>query len=119
MHFLLTRCSLSFAILPYVRLLAEQRPLPHFLLTGINATDRTRFKKAITELGGVVLEDISQDQDVWKTKCTHLITNGNKPPRTAKLVLAMGNGSMIVNKGFIAASIEQGVWVDEGPFLVN
>ncbi|KAF9575401.1 DNA topoisomerase 2-binding protein 1 [Mortierella alpina] len=97
----------------------EQRPQPHFLLTGINATDRARFKKAITELGGVVLEDISQDQDVWKTKCTHLITNGNKPPRTAKLVLAMGNGSMIVNKGFIAASIEQGVWVDEGPFLVN
>ncbi|KAG0203233.1 DNA topoisomerase 2-binding protein 1 [Mortierella sp. GBA30] len=97
----------------------EHRVQPKFLLTGINAMDRARFKRSIQELGGVVLEEVSDDHDYWKQNCTHLITNGNKPPRTAKLVLAMGIHAKIVHKAFIAASVEKGEWVDEAQFLVK
>ncbi|KAF9913208.1 DNA topoisomerase 2-binding protein 1 [Lobosporangium transversale] len=99
----------------------QRLPVPrfYFMLTGISLVDRGQFKKTIQELGGVVLEDISQDHDEWKRKCTHLVTNGNNPPRTAKLVMAKVCGAIIVNKGFLVASREHGAFVDDTPFRVK
>ncbi|KAI7819092.1 hypothetical protein BC939DRAFT_506054 [Gamsiella multidivaricata] len=98
---------------------SQRCPRYYFLLTGISVADRTQFKKSIQNLGGVVLEDINDDHDDWQQKCTHLITNGNNPPRTAKLVIARACKAIIVNKGFILASSEKGTFVDETPFRVN
>ncbi|KAI8600792.1 hypothetical protein EDD21DRAFT_404958 [Dissophora ornata] len=86
----------------------------NFLLTGISIADRALFKKTIAQLGGTVLEDKSDDQEEWQQRCTHLITNGNNPPRTAKLVVAKACKAVIVNKGFMFASAEQGAFVDDG-----
>ncbi|KAG0306303.1 hypothetical protein BGZ99_001801, partial [Dissophora globulifera] len=90
-----------------------------FLMTGISIADRTLFRKTIMELGGEVLEDVNDDHDQWQQRCTHLITNGNNPPRTAKLVIAKACKAIIVNKGFMIASAEQRAFVDEGPYRVN
>ncbi|KAF9994726.1 DNA topoisomerase 2-binding protein 1 [Entomortierella chlamydospora] len=98
---------------------SQRCPRYYFLLTGITLIDRGLFKKTIQQLGGIVLEDVNDNQDEWKEKCTHLITNGNNPPRTAKLVIAKACQAMIVNKGFIIASGEKGCFVDETPFRVN
>ncbi|KAF9386129.1 DNA topoisomerase 2-binding protein 1 [Mortierella sp. AD011] len=98
---------------------SQRCPRYYFLLTGITLIDRGSFKKTIQQLGGIVLEDVNDNQDEWKEKCTHLITNGNNPPRTAKLVIAKACQAMIVNKGFIIASGEKGCFVDETPFRVN
>ncbi|KAF8966200.1 DNA topoisomerase 2-binding protein 1 [Entomortierella lignicola] len=98
---------------------SQRNPRYFFLLTGITLVDRGSFKKTIQQLGGVVLEDINDDHDEWKEKCTHLITNGNNPPRTAKLVIARACQAMIVNKGFIIESAEKGEFVDETPYRVN
>ncbi|KAG0236365.1 DNA topoisomerase 2-binding protein 1, partial [Actinomortierella wolfii] len=46
-----------------------------FLLTGIRFDERDEYKKKIRELGGTVLEDETQDQEVWRRECTHLLTN--------------------------------------------
>ncbi|KAF8927114.1 DNA topoisomerase 2-binding protein 1 [Dissophora ornata] len=91
----------------------------NFLLTGISIADRALFKKTIAQLGGTVLEDKSDDQEEWQQRCTHLITNGNNPPRTAKLVVAKACKAVIVNKGFMFASAEQGAFVDDGPYRVH
>ncbi|KAI1320973.1 DNA topoisomerase 2-binding protein 1 [Mortierella claussenii] len=91
----------------------------YFMLTGISLVDRGQYKKTIQELGGVVLEDVNEDHAEWKDKCTHLVTNGNNPPRTAKLVIAKACNAIIVNKGFLVASREHGAFVDETPFRVN
>ncbi|KAF9188123.1 DNA topoisomerase 2-binding protein 1 [Haplosporangium sp. Z 767] len=90
----------------------------YFLLTGIMAQDRSRFRKAILSLGGVILEDVTQDQKEWSIKCTHLVTNGNNPPRTAKIVAARSGSAFIVNKSYMYATIEAGHFVDEEQYLV-
>ncbi|KAG0001863.1 DNA topoisomerase 2-binding protein 1 [Modicella reniformis] len=90
-----------------------------FLLTGLTVPERKTIKKAIIDLGGVVLEDINDDHDDWQKKCTHLITSGNNPPRTAKLVIAKSCKAIVVNKHFMLASAAKGVFVDETPFRVN
>ncbi|KAF9089646.1 DNA topoisomerase 2-binding protein 1, partial [Mortierella sp. AM989] len=95
---------------------SQRCPRFYFLLTGITVVDRRSFQKTIQQLGGVVLEEKNDDHDEWKEKCTHLVTNGNNPPRTAKLVIAKACQAMIVNKGFIIASGENGSFVDETPY---
>ncbi|KAF9349150.1 hypothetical protein BGX26_012521 [Mortierella sp. AD094] len=116
----LTASSSDSRLEALARDLESQRcPRYYFLLTGITNVDRGLFKKTIQQLGGVVLEDVNDNQDEWKEKCTHLITNGNNPPRTAKLVIAKACKAIVVNKGFIIASGEEGYFVDETPFRVN
>ncbi|KAF9581701.1 DNA topoisomerase 2-binding protein 1 [Lunasporangiospora selenospora] len=90
-----------------------------FLLSGISLGDRSRFGTIIRKLGGVVLEEETHDQDVWKEKVTHLVTAGNNPPKTIKLVIAKATRAHIVNKGFVTACEEQSEFVDEEPFRVN
>ncbi|KAI8355286.1 hypothetical protein B0O80DRAFT_40320 [Mortierella sp. GBAus27b] len=96
-----------------------QRPCKYFLLSGLTLLDRKSIKKTVRDLGGVVLEDISEDHDDWKKKCTHLITNGNNPPRTAKFVIAKSCKAFIVSKAFMFASAAEGAYVDETPYRVQ
>jgi hypothetical protein len=65
-----------------------------------------------------VLEDVNENHDEWRAKCTHLITNGKNPPRTAKLLIAKEVTAWIVNKSFLIESGEQGHFVEEGPHVV-
>ncbi|KAF9431650.1 DNA topoisomerase 2-binding protein 1 [Entomortierella beljakovae] len=98
---------------------SQRCPRYYFLLTGISLADRGLFKKTIQELGGVVLEDVTENPQEWREMCTHLVTNGNNPPKTAKLVIARACRATVVNKSFITASGEKGAFVDETPFRVN
>jgi hypothetical protein len=97
---------------------SQRSPKYQFLLTGLTVGDRNHIRKTAQDLGGVILEDISEDHDEWN-KCTHLITNGSNPPRTAKLVIAKASKAIIVTKGFMFASADKGAFVDETPFRVH
>ncbi|KAF9381006.1 DNA topoisomerase 2-binding protein 1 [Podila verticillata] len=96
----------------------KEEPIPfYFLITGVH--DRQRYYEWIKELGGVCLDMETQDEEVWRQKCTHLITNGRNPPRTQKLVAAQKCGAHIVIKTFVTDSIAKGGFVDEDPYLVQ
>ncbi|KAK3807596.1 MAG: hypothetical protein J3Q66DRAFT_355815 [Benniella sp.] len=97
---------------------SQRSPKYRFLLTGLTVGDRNHIRKTVQDLGGVILEDITEDQEEWG-KCTHLITNGSNPPRTAKLVIAKVSKAIIVTKGFMFASAEKGAFVDETPYRVH
>lgn len=105
--------------IPQADLESQRSSKYQFLLTGLNIAERNAIKKTIQELGGVILEDINGDHDDWQKKCTHLITNGSNPPRTAKLVIAKACKAIIVTKGFMFASAEKGAFVDETPYRVH
>ncbi|KAG0049234.1 DNA topoisomerase 2-binding protein 1 [Gryganskiella cystojenkinii] len=100
--------------------LASQAPKQLcFLLTGVLTSDRSRLKKIINELGGMVLEDVyKEDEESWKAKVTHLVTNGRNPQKTNKLKIALESHALVVNKTFLAESADQGRFVDETPHLV-
>ncbi|KAG0334942.1 DNA topoisomerase 2-binding protein 1 [Podila horticola] len=97
--------------------ITEEPPQLYFLITGVQ--ERQRYYDMIKDLGGICLELETMDDEVWKQKCTHLITNGKNPPRTAKLVAAQHGGAYIVTKTFVTDSAAKGAFVDEGPYHVN
>ncbi|KAG0015221.1 DNA topoisomerase 2-binding protein 1 [Podila clonocystis] len=95
----------------------KEPPQLYFLITGVQ--ERLRYYEMIKDLGGICLELETMDEEVWRQKCTHLITNGKNPPRTAKLVAAQTCGAYIVTKTFVTDSAARGAFVDEGPYHVN
>ncbi|KAG0026458.1 DNA topoisomerase 2-binding protein 1 [Podila clonocystis] len=95
----------------------KEPPQLCFLITGVQ--ERLRYYEMIKDLGGICLELETMDEEVWRQKCTHLITNGKNPPRTAKLVAAQTCGAYIVTKTFVTDSAARGAFVDEGPYHVN
>ncbi|KAG0339079.1 DNA topoisomerase 2-binding protein 1 [Podila humilis] len=94
----------------------QSAPKLYFLLTGLQAQERHRMYETIRNLGGIILELETQDHNEWREKCTHLITNARKPPRTAKLILAQECQAHIVHKGFLIECGDKGRFVDEEPF---
>ncbi|KAF9329580.1 hypothetical protein BG006_007359 [Podila minutissima] len=95
----------------------KETPQLYFLVTGVQ--ERQRYYDMIKELGGICLELETMDEEVWRQKCTHLVTNGKNPPRTAKLVAAQNCGAYIVTKTFVTDSAARGAFVNEGPYHVN
>ncbi|KAF9307456.1 DNA topoisomerase 2-binding protein 1 [Mortierella antarctica] len=95
----------------------KETPQLYFLVTGVQ--ERQRYYDMIKDLGGICLELETMDEEVWRQKCTHLVTNGKNPPRTAKLVAAQNCGAYIVTKTFVTDSAARGAFVDEGPYHVN
>ncbi|KAF9910736.1 DNA topoisomerase 2-binding protein 1 [Linnemannia zychae] len=97
----------------------QMRPTKYFLLSGISAEQRERCKKTIRLLGGVVLEEVSAKSEDWGRKCTHLLTNGDNPPKTAKMVIARARRASILTKSYMFACEEAGEYVDEEPYRVH
>ncbi|KAF9125545.1 DNA topoisomerase 2-binding protein 1 [Mortierella sp. 14UC] len=97
----------------------QMRPTKYFLLSGISAEQRERCKKTIRLLGGVVLEEVTAKSEEWGRKCTHLLTNGDNPPKTAKMVIARARRASILTKSYMFACEEAGAYVDEEPYRVH
>ncbi|KAG0251174.1 hypothetical protein DFQ27_008957, partial [Actinomortierella ambigua] len=89
-----------------------------FLLTGIRYDERDQYKRSIRELGGIVLEDETENEDDWKQRCTHLLTNARNPPRTAKLVMARALNIPVVFRNYVVDSKRAGKFLDEEDYLV-
>ncbi|KAF9924996.1 DNA topoisomerase 2-binding protein 1 [Linnemannia zychae] len=97
----------------------QLRQTKFFLLSGISADLRERCKATIRALGGVVLEDMTSKSEEWGKKCTHLLTNGDNPPKTAKMVIARARRATILTKSYMLACENAGEYVDEEPYLVH
>ncbi|KAG0282165.1 hypothetical protein BGZ96_000776, partial [Linnemannia gamsii] len=97
----------------------QLRPVKYFLLSGIGADHREKCKKTIRALGGIVLEDVTSKSEEWGKKCTHLLTNGDNPPKTAKMVIARARRASILTKSYMFACEEAGEYVSEDPFRVH
>ncbi|OAQ33228.1 hypothetical protein K457DRAFT_15792 [Linnemannia elongata AG-77] len=97
----------------------QLRPVKYFLLSGIGAEHRDACKKTIRALGGIVLEDVTAKSEEWRKKCTHLLTNGDNPPKTAKMVIARSRRASILTKSYMLACEQAGAYVDEEPYRVH
>ncbi|KAK3829694.1 MAG: hypothetical protein J3R72DRAFT_456699 [Linnemannia gamsii] len=97
----------------------QLRPTKYFLLSGISAEQRERCKRTIRQLGGVVLEEMTSKSEEWGKKCTHLLTNGDNPPKTAKMVIARSRRASILTKAYMFACEEAGEYVDEELYRVH
>jgi hypothetical protein len=97
----------------------QLRPVKYFLLSGIGAEHREKCKKTIRALGGIVLEDVTSKSEEWGKKCTHLLTNGDNPPKTAKMVIARARRASILTKSYMFACEEAGEYVGEDPYRVH
>ncbi|KAF9978268.1 DNA topoisomerase 2-binding protein 1 [Actinomortierella ambigua] len=89
-----------------------------FLLTGIRFDERDQYKKSIKELGGIILEDETDQEEVWRQRCTHLLTNARNPPRTAKLLMARELNIPVVFREYVVDSKRAGKFLPEANYLV-
>ncbi|XP_059479828.1 DNA topoisomerase 2-binding protein 1-like [Neocloeon triangulifer] len=88
---------------------AAERPVPHFMLTGIAETDLNHIQRVVNSLNGKI-----SATKMFNPEATHLVTNA--PSRSIKLIAAIAAGLWILHPEYLLESHRAGIFTSEEDF---